>query len=80
VHVCLPLINGGAEQWKQQFTYDRWGNRTINTAATYGIGINNKSFTVNTTNNRLGVPGGQSGAMTYDAVGNLTNDTYTWRR
>jgi RHS repeat-associated protein len=71
------VLDGGAEQWKQQFTYDRWGNRTINTGVTYGVGINNKAFTVNTGNNRLGVPGGQPGVMTYDAAGNLTNDTYT---
>jgi YD repeat-containing protein len=71
------MLDGGAEQWKQQFTYDRWGNRTINTGVTYGVGINNKAFTVNTVNNQLGIPGGQSGAMQYDAAGNLTNDTYT---
>jgi RHS repeat-associated protein len=65
------------EQWKQQFTYDRWGNRTINIGATYGTGINNKAFTVDAGTNRLGVPGGQSGVMQYDAGGNLTNDTYT---
>ena len=34
-------------------------------------------FTVSNANNRLGVPGGQSGTMTYDNAGNLTNDTYT---
>jgi RHS repeat-associated protein len=70
-------VLNGTEQWKQQFTYDRWGNRTINTGVTYGIGINNKAFTVDTSNNRLGVPAGQSGVMSYDAAGNLTNDTYT---
>jgi RHS repeat-associated protein len=71
------VLDGGAEQWKQGFTYDRWGNRTINTGVTYGVGINNKAFNVNTTNNRLEAPSGQSGTMTYDSVGNLTNDTYT---
>jgi RHS repeat-associated protein len=71
------VLDGGSEQWKQQFTYDRYGNRTINTGVTYGTGINNKAFTVNTANNRLGVPGGQSGVMTYDNAGNLTSDTYT---
>lgn len=71
------VLDGGAEQWKQQFTYDRYGNRTINNGVTYGIGINNKAFTVTTANNRLQVPGGQPGTMTYDVVGNLTNDTYT---
>ena len=28
------VLNGGAEQWKQEFTYDRWGNRRIDTANT----------------------------------------------
>jgi len=60
----------------QQYTYDRWGNRTINPVS-WGIGINTKQFDVNTVNNQLGVPGGQSGVMTYDAGGNLTHDTYT---
>ena len=76
-------VAGGWGNWTQQFkqtyTYDRYGNRTINTdpAQTWGTGINNKSFTVDTGTNRLGVPGGQPGVMTYDAAGNLTNDTYT---
>jgi RHS repeat-associated protein len=70
-------VMSSVEQWKQGFTYDRWGNRIINTGVTYGTGINNKAFTVNTANNRLGVPVGQPGVMTYDGAGNLTNDTYT---
>jgi RHS repeat-associated protein len=70
-------VIAAAEQWKQQFTYDRWGNRLIDNAVTYGVGINNKAFTVSTVNNRLGVPAGQSGTMTYDNAGNLTHDTYT---
>jgi YD repeat-containing protein len=70
-------VVSGVEQWKLQFTYDRWGNRTIDSGVTYGAGINNKAFTVNTANNRLGVPGGQPGVMSYDATGNLKNDTYT---
>jgi len=70
-------VMSSVEQWKQQFTYDRWGNRTIDTGVTYGLGINNKAFTVNTANNRLGVPVGQTGVMTYDNAGNLTTDTYT---
>ena len=51
---------------------------------TSGVGINNKAFAVapcNTVsdpcNNRLLVPAGQSGTMTYDAAGNLTYDDYT---
>jgi RHS repeat-associated protein len=79
------ILDGGSEQWKQTYIYDRWGNRKIdtNSANTYGVGANNqgfalnRAFDVNTANNRLIVPGGQSGAMDYDAAGNLTNDTYT---
>ena len=65
------------QQFRQQYTYDRFGNRTIDVAQTWGTGINIKQFTVDTATSRLGVPGGQSGTMTYDAAGNLTNDTYS---
>ena len=65
------------QQSQQAYSYDRWGNRNINAAQTWGTGINNKVFAVDTATNRLGVPGGQSGAMTYDNAGNLTTDTYT---
>lgn len=68
--------SGTTNTGKQEYEYDRWGNRTIKTT-TWGTGINNKQFTVNAANNRLGVPAGQSGVMTYDAAGNLTNDTYS---
>ena len=64
----------------QTYSYDRWGNRTINVAVpkTWGTGINNKEFTVDPNNtNRLLVPSGQSGVMSYDSAGNLINDTYT---
>jgi RHS repeat-associated protein len=64
------------QDFAQLFVYDRWGNRTINPAS-WGTGINNKQFTVDTATNRLGVPSGQPGTMTYDAAGNLTTDTYT---
>jgi YD repeat-containing protein len=37
-----------------------------------------RDFTANAANNnRLGMPGGQTGTMTYDAAGNLTTDTYS---
>jgi hypothetical protein len=70
-----------SDYWRQTNIYDRYGNRRIdpNGTATYGTGINNQDFTVNTANNRLGVPAGQSGVMTYDGAGNLVNDTYTVR-
>jgi hypothetical protein len=71
------ISSGGTELWKQAYDYDRYGNRTINQAGTYGTGINKKDFTVNIANNRLGIPGGQSGTMTFDSAGNLTVDTYS---
>ncbi|MGH9930407.1 MAG: hypothetical protein ACREA9_14445 [Pyrinomonadaceae bacterium] len=65
--------------WRQEYVYDRYGNRRIDPdpAKTFGAGINNKNFTVNAANNRLGVPGGQSGTMHYDNAGNLDIDTYS---
>jgi len=60
----------------QSFTYDRWGNRTISPSS-WGTGFNTRQFTVDATTNRLGVPAGQSGTMTYDPAGNLITDTYT---
>ncbi len=64
-------------EWQQEYVYDRFGNRTIHQTNTSGPGINKKDFTVNTANNRLGVPGGQSGVMSYDNAGNLIADTYS---
>ncbi len=64
--------------WQQEFVYDRWGNRTIHQTNTWGDGINKKQFNVSASNNnRLEVPVGQVGTMTYDAAGNLITDTYT---
>ena len=69
--------NGGAQaQWRQQFDYDRWGNRTINQAATTN-GVPKPDFACDTATNRL-LPGPtMPGAMAYDQAGNLTNDTAT---
>jgi RHS repeat-associated protein len=65
-----------AQQFRQYYSYDRYGNRTIDQTISWG-NINKTPFTVTEANNRLGVPAGQSGSMNYDAAGNLTNDTYT---
>ena len=64
------------QDYAQVFAYDRWGNRTINPSS-WGAGVNLKQFTVDAATNRLGVPVGQSGAMSYDNAGNLIMDTYT---
>ena len=65
------------QQFRQQYIYDRYGNRTIDATQTWGTGINNKQFTVDAATNRLGVPVGQSGVMSYDSAGNLITDTYS---
>ena len=75
-------VMSSVEQWKQQFTYDRWGNRLIDVANTYGIGINNRSFEKQETTNRLYAPGDlaladASRQIRYDLAGNQTKDTYT---
>ena len=74
-------VFNGVEIWKQDFAYDRYGNRTIDQTNTWGPAtgpaINKKNFTVDTSNNRLGVPAGQSGTMSYDNAGNLITDTYS---
>ncbi len=63
--------NAGAGSLSQGYTYDRWGNRQINAAAT-SAGINSRQFTIDTTTNRLTASG-----MAYDNAGNLTQDTYS---
>jgi RHS repeat-associated protein len=64
------------QSYKQSYSYDRYGNRTIDQANTSG-NIPRPTFAVDTGNNRLGVPSGQSGTMSYDNAGNLTADTYS---
>ena len=71
-------------QFKQSYNYDRYGNRTIKTAPadTWGTGINNRSFEVQTATNRLYSPGDlaltdSQRRIRYDATGNQTKDTYT---
>jgi RHS repeat-associated protein len=68
------------EQWRQEFVYDRFGNRTINTSsnATHDTGTLTKDFNVDVLHNQLQVPANQApSVMEYDAAGNLINDTYT---
>jgi len=57
----------------QSYSFDRYGNKT--TSASWNLPY--KQFTVDAGTNRLLVPSGQSGTMTYDNAGNLTTDTYS---
>jgi RHS repeat-associated protein len=68
-------VRNGVNSFAQDFDYDRFGNRKINPTNTWGVAA--PQYTVSPSNNRLGVPAGYYGAMSYDAAGNLTNDTYT---
>jgi RHS repeat-associated protein len=70
--------NGGLTQhYTQGFQYDRWGNRQIDAGVTWGTGINNRQFTIDQNTNRVGVPVGQPGTISYDAAGNQTMDSYS---
>jgi RHS repeat-associated protein len=62
-------------QYAQKYDYDRFGNRTVNAGVTWGVP--EPQFAVDAATNRLGVPAGQAGSMSYDAAGNLTYDSYT---
>lgn len=61
--------------WRQQYTYDRYGNRTTNQGNTFNVGVPTLNFGVDPTTNRLSAPAGST--MSYDAAGNLTTDTYS---
>ena len=73
-----------ALDWQQEYLYDRWGNRRIDTnvTKTFGSGINNRDFSVEDATNRLYAPGDLALQDTqrrirYDAMGNQTTDIYT---
>ena len=59
--------------WKQEYTYDRWGNRKIHQTNT--VGFPKPNFGVNESKNQLTAPIGST--MSYDDAGNLTTDTFT---
>src|SRR5436853_5765724 len=46
--------------WRQQYSYDRWGNRTIDQTNTTGNGIPKPNFTVAPGTNQLIAPSGYS--------------------
>lgn len=58
--------------WKQEYVYDRFGNRKIHQTNTTGVGIPKPNYGVDPATNRLTAPSGST--MTYDAAGNLTYD------
>jgi RHS repeat-associated protein len=62
----------GAQQWKQQFTYDRFGNRNFDLASTTG-NVLGPNPTIDPSTNRFA--SGQS--YEYDLSGNITKDPTT---
>ncbi len=66
--------SNGAADFYQFYKYDRWGNRTVDPNSWNAPA---QQFSVDAATNRLGVPAGQTGAMNYDAAGNLVNDSYS---
>jgi len=58
--------------WRQDYTYDRFGNRKIDQTYTTAS-LRNTNYGVDYTTNRLTAPSGTS--MSYDAAGNLTYDS-----
>jgi len=81
----LKSVNGGTatQSFTQAYTYDRFGNRSINQAGTtQGAGINSTQAAVvaNTTTNRMYAPGETEAnhpLIDYDAAGNQKKDYYT---
>jgi YD repeat-containing protein len=66
--------------WKQQYEYDRYGNRKIHQTNTTIAGIVKYDFAVSTANNRLYGPGETEQnhpTMNYDAAGNQSKDIYS---
>lgn len=67
------LSAGEAGAWTQSYTYDCYGNRTMNTSGT--VNAPAPQFTADASSNRLSAPAGFT--LNYDAAGQLTFDNYT---
>jgi len=68
-----PWGQSGAD-FVQAYSYDRYGNRSVDQALTTA-NVPRPNYTVDTNTNRLVAPAGFN--FGYDAAGNQTNDTYT---
>lgn len=62
--------SGAASNWRQVYSYDRFGNRTLTTGTTYPAQMDTTNNpTISTANNRI-----TSAGYVYDAAGNLLCD------
>jgi RHS repeat-associated protein len=73
---------GGSNNWQQSYSYDRFGNRSINGGGTFGQNINNNQASVvaNTPSNRIYAPGETEQnhpLINYDPSGNQIKDYYS---
>ena len=72
-------IPSNCRRRSQAYTFDRWGNRSINAQnnATFGL-VNSLQTSIDTTTNRLYAPNDPSHTLIdYDAAGNQTKDYYS---
>jgi RHS repeat-associated protein len=71
------LQNGSTTSFTQAYTHDRWGNRTINQAATtQNVGINTLDTVVDPVTNRMYAPNDPGHTqIDYDDAGNQTLDS-----
>jgi RHS repeat-associated protein len=68
-------LNGtGVDSFKQVYTYDRWGNRSVSSNLS-SANVPRPAYTIDPNTNRLLAPAGYN--FGYDNAGNQTNDTYT---
>ncbi len=66
--------NGGAS-WKQNFLYDRFGNRKFVAGTTFPAQLNaSNNPVINPNNNRIDTVASGQTIYSYDGVGNLTHD------
>jgi RHS repeat-associated protein len=81
------LKNGQTSNFTQGYSFDQWGNRTIDqTGTTANAGINNLACWIDPNTNRLyassdqGISDPTQRLIRYDAAGNQTSDYYgpTW--
>ena len=71
--VTESATGDNGQGFTQKFIYDRWGNRTIDVAATTNLtGITRDNFTKDIATNQLTTKNGV--ALTYDFAGNQTYD------
>jgi RHS repeat-associated protein len=68
--------NSNTQAFKQVYLYDNFGNRRVDDVNSVGL-INKLKYDIDKATNRVGVPSGQTGTITYDNAGNMVYDSYS---